>query len=275
MVSKPELIATTTATSQFTGKVYGQFYTSDLASFEFGIIDYDKMQRTTIAPSKHKFVAMGVSSEERVYAVATDGVLYELNTITGEETEVGSTGVYVAPSSEKSYTQSGGIDQDDDTFYWAAYDAERNGALYSVDLKTGKATLIAEFPHNEQILGMAIPEATPDAAAPATPTGFSVKFENGLTKGWVSLSAPSKTYGDLRVRTRIGRRRDSHDAQCACRPATLHVRRRERSAASARTVFALRCGHTLLGPRVPHDCKYCEHRCRFIEYARCQQGLFC
>lgn len=195
LVSKPELIATTTATSQFTGKVYGQFYTSDLAAFEFGIIDYDKMQRTTIAPSKHKFVAMGVSSEERVYAVATDGVLYELNTITGEETEVGSTGVYVAPSSEKSYTQSGGIDQDDDTFYWAAYDAERNGALYSVDLKTGKATLIAEFPHNEQILGMAIPEATPDAAAPGTPTGFSVKFENGLTKGSVSISAPAKTYG--------------------------------------------------------------------------------
>lgn len=195
LVSKLELIATTTATSQLTGKVYGQFYTNDLSSFEFGIIDYDKMQRTTIAPSKHKFVAMGVSSEERVYAVATDGVLYELNTITGEETEIGPTGVYVAPSSEKSYTQSGGIDQDDDTFYWAAYDADKKAALYSVDLKTGKATLIANFQYNAQILGLAIPEATPDAAAPATPTGFSVKFENGLTKGSVSISAPAKTYG--------------------------------------------------------------------------------
>lgn len=194
LVSKLELIATTTATSQLTGKVYGQFYTNDLSSFEFGIIDYDKMQRTTIAPSKHKFVAMGVSSEERVYAVATDGVLYELNTITGEETEIGPTGVYVAPSSEKSYTQSGGIDQDDDTFYWAAYDADKKAALYSVDLKTGKATLIANFQYNAQILGLAIPEATPDAAAPGTPTGFSVKFENGLTKGSVSISAPAKTY---------------------------------------------------------------------------------
>ena len=195
LVSDPSLIATATATSQLTGKAYGQFYTSDMSSFEFGIIDYNEMDRTTIGPSKHKFVAMGVSSEERVYGIATDGILYELNTITGEETEIGPTGVYVAPSSEKSYTQSGAIDQDDDTFYWAAYDAERKGALYSVDLKTGKATLIADFPHNEQILGMAIPEATPDAAAPATPTGFSVKFDGPSTKGWVSLSAPSKTYG--------------------------------------------------------------------------------
>ena len=195
LVSDPSLIATATATSQLTGKAYGQFYTSDMSSFEFGIIDYNEMDRTTIGPSKHKFVAMGVSSEERVYGIATDGILYELNTITGEETEVGPTGVYVAPSSEKSYTQSGAIDQDDDTFYWAAYDAERKGALYSVDLKTGKATLIADFPHNEQILGMAIPEATPDAAAPGTPSGFSVKFDGPSTKGWASLSAPSKTYG--------------------------------------------------------------------------------
>lgn len=77
LVSDPSLIATATATSQLTGKAYGQFYTSDMSSFEFGIIDYnDKdLDRTTIGPSKHKFVAMGVSSEERVYGIATDGIL--------------------------------------------------------------------------------------------------------------------------------------------------------------------------------------------------------
>ena len=48
-----------------------------MSSFEFGIIDYNEMDRTTIGPSKHKFVAMGVSSEERVYGIATDGILYE------------------------------------------------------------------------------------------------------------------------------------------------------------------------------------------------------
>lgn len=189
------LIATETAVSQYTGKVYGQFYTSDMASFEFGVIDYENMERTTIAPSTHKYVAMGVSSEERVYGVSTDGNLYEINTTTGEETKIGSTGVYVAPSSEKSYGQSGEIDQDDDTFYWASFDANQQGALYTVDLTTGRATLIANFPHNEQIYGLAIPETTPADDAPAAPTAVSVTFENGSTTGWLTLNTPSKTYG--------------------------------------------------------------------------------
>lgn len=193
-VTSMSLLATETATSQLTGKVYGQFYTSDMSSFEFGVIDYDKMERTAIAPSTHKYVAMGVSSEERVYAVATDGFFYEIDTKTGEETKIGPTGVYVAPSSEKSFGQSGEIDQDDDTFYWASFDANKHGALYTVDLKTGLATLVADFPHNELFYGLAVPEATPDAAAPAAPT-ISVSFNGASTTGQISIVAPSKTYG--------------------------------------------------------------------------------
>ena len=189
-VTSMSLLATETATSQLTGKVYGQFYTSDMSSFEFGVIDYDKMERTAIAPSTHKYVAMGVSSEERVYAVATDGFLYEIDTKTGEETKIGPTGVYVAPSSEKSFGQSGEIDQDDDTFYWALFDANKHGALYTVDLKTGLATLVADFPHNELFYGLAVPEATPDAAAPAAPT-ISVSFNGASTTGQISIDRKS------------------------------------------------------------------------------------
>lgn len=189
------LLATETATSQLTGKVYGQFYTSDMSSFEFGVIDYDKMERSTIAASSHKFVAMGVSSEERVYAVATDGNLYEINTLTGEETKIGPTGVYVAPSSEKSYGQSGEIDPEDDTFYWASFDANQHGALYSIDLKTGLATLIADFPDNELIYGLAVPEATPADNAPAAPTSVTASFDGASTTGQLAISTPSKTYG--------------------------------------------------------------------------------
>ena len=38
-VNDMSLIATETATSRLTGKVYGQFYTPDMSSFEFGVID--------------------------------------------------------------------------------------------------------------------------------------------------------------------------------------------------------------------------------------------
>lgn len=193
-VTDMSLLATETATSRLTGKVYGQFYTADMSAFDFGVIDYNTMKRSTIAASTHKYVAMGCSSDERVYGVATDGNLYEIDVLTGEEKKIGPTGVFVAPSSEKSFGQSGEIDPEDDTFYWAALDADRHGALYTVDLSTGLATKIADFPHDEQFYGLAIPETAPADGAPASPT-VSVKFDGASTEGWLSISTPGKTYG--------------------------------------------------------------------------------
>lgn len=194
-VNARNLIATETATSKISGKVYGQFYTEDMLSFEIGVIDYETMSRTTIAPSYHKYVAMGVTSDEQLYAVSTDGNLYHIDTTTGEETKVGATGVYIAANSRESYGQSGEIDQDTNIFYWACIDGDKNAALYTVDLNTGWATKIADFPDNEQFYGLAIPEAAPDAAAPAAPRNVSASFVNGATKGTIHLTAPTTTYG--------------------------------------------------------------------------------
>lgn len=195
LVSDPTLIATETASSRATGKVYGQFYNNSLSGFEFGVIDYDAMERTTIAESKNKYVALGVTSYEAVYGVATDGNLYRIDTETGEERLIGSTGVEVAENSRQSYSQSGEIDQDNDVFYWACIDKDQHAALYTVDLTSGAATLIADMPHNEQILGMAIPDVTPADAAPAAVTDFKVAFNGGSTSGTVTFTVPSKTYG--------------------------------------------------------------------------------
>ena len=193
-ISDPSLIATETASSRATGKVYGQFYNSVLTGFEFGVIDYDAMERTTIAESKNKYVALGVTSYEVVYGVATDGNLYRIDTETGEERLIGPTGVDVAENSRQSYSQSGEIDQDNDVFYWASIDKDQHAALYTVDLSSGAATLIADMPHNEQILGMAIPDATPADAAPAAVTDFSVNFSGGAVSGTAEFTVPAKTY---------------------------------------------------------------------------------
>lgn len=195
IISDPTLIATETASSRATGKVYGQFYNNTLSGFEFGVIDYDAMERTTIAESQNKYVALGVTSYEAVYGVATDGNLYRIDTETGEERLIGATGVEVAENSRQSYTQSGEIDQDNDVFYWAAIDKNQHAALYTVDLTSGVATIIADMPHNEQILGMAIPDATPADAAPAAVTDFAVTFSGGSTSGTVTFTAPAKSYG--------------------------------------------------------------------------------
>ncbi len=194
-LSSASLIATETASSKYTGKVYGQFYTTDMMSFEYGVIDYDKLTRTTIGPAEVKMVAMGVSSDEKLYGVGADGYLYLIDTATGKETKIGSTGVYVATASNRTAGQSGEIDQDDDTFYWACIDAEQHAALYTVDLATGRATKIADFPAQNQVLGMAVPDAVPDAAAPAAPTSFAATFDGPSLQGTVTFGVPSKTYG--------------------------------------------------------------------------------
>lgn len=194
-VSSAGLIATETASSKYTGKVYGQFYTTDMMSFEYGVIDYDKLTRTTIGAAEVKMVAMGVSSEEKLYGVGADGYLYLIDTTTGKETKIGSTGVYVATASNRTAGQSGEIDQDDDTFYWACIDADQHAALYTVDLATGRATKLADFPAQNQVLGMAVPDAVPDAAAPAMPTSLAATFDGASLNGTISFGVPAKTYG--------------------------------------------------------------------------------
>lgn len=204
IVTSASLIATETASSKYTGKVYGQFYTSDMMSFEYGVIDYDKLTRTTIGPAEVKMVAMGVSSEEKLYGVGADGYLYQIDTATGKETKIGSTGVYVATASNRTAGQSGEIDQDDDTFYWACIDAEQRAALYTVDLATGLATKIADFPAQNQVLGMAVPDAVPDASAPATPTSLAATFDGASLQGTISFGVPAKTYGGQTLSGSVG-----------------------------------------------------------------------
>lgn len=157
LVSDPTLIATETASSRATGKVYGQFYNNALSGFEFGVIDYDAMERTTIAESQHKYVALGVTSYEVVYGVATDGNLYRIDTETGEERLIGATGVSVAESSRQSYGQSGEIDQDDDVFYWACIDKDKHAALYTVDLASGAPPSLQTCPTTSRSSAWASP----------------------------------------------------------------------------------------------------------------------
>lgn len=188
------LLATETAVYTESGTVFGQFYTEDLSGLEFGVIDYSTMTRSTIGTSTNSYVALGITKERVMYGVASDGNLYKIDTTTGEETLVGPTGVTVGDDSGY-YGQSGEIDQNTNTFYWASIDVNANSALYTVDLETGAATKIADFPASEQIYGLSIPAPAAESGAPAAPTDLSVAFEGGSLTGTVSFTAPSLTYG--------------------------------------------------------------------------------
>lgn len=187
------LMATETAQAP-DGSVYGQFYSADYSLLQLGKADYPNMSRSNIAPLPYPYVALGITSDYRMFGVRSNGNLYEISLTDGKERLVGSTGVAISDGTGTRYYQTGEIDQADDTFYWASYDANGNSVLYTVDLATGAATAIGSFPDNDEFTGMIIPQTGIAADAPYKATHLIPEFQNGNTSGILNFKAPAETY---------------------------------------------------------------------------------
>lgn len=196
-VSDLSLAALETAVDLATGTVFGEFYNSTLDGYELGIIDYNTLTRTKICTTDKLYAALGLSKERILYGVASDGNLYKINVNTGEETLVGSTGLDLTSSSGSYYLQSGEIDQETNTFYWAAFLGDKTSELVTVNLETAEVSVIGEFPYREQIYGLMMPQAavTPSESAPAAATNITATFNGGSTAGTIAFTAPSQTVG--------------------------------------------------------------------------------
>ncbi len=194
-VSDLKMAALETAQDMSSGTVYGAFYTSDLSGYELGVVDYSSMSRTTIGSLTKAYVALGLSKDGKLYGVASDGNFYSIDKATAQETLIGATGLTLANSQGQYYGQSGEIDQATNTFYWAAIDINNNSALYTIDLTTGAASKIADFPESEQIYGMAIPSPAAADGAPAKAENLVADLPNGSTSGYLRFDVPTKTYG--------------------------------------------------------------------------------
>lgn len=141
------LSAVETAQDANTGEVFGEFRNADGSGLEWGVVDYATKTRTTIAQAANAYVALGIAQDGYAYGVAQDGNLYRIDRKTGGEAKIGSTGVAVVADGGSSYFQSGEIDPKTNTFYWAATDAAGASALYTVDLSTGLATKVGDYPN--------------------------------------------------------------------------------------------------------------------------------
>ncbi len=194
-VDDPTLIAWETAQDYATNKIYGLFYDKDMQKLEFGVADYTTMNRTTIGEATNRYVALGLTREGALYGIATDGNLYKVDTGTGAEQLVGSTGVAIRDEQGRHFQQTGEIDPTDNTFYWAAIDAQGVSSLYTVNLETGEATKISDFSAEEQIYGMIIPQENIAEGAPAAAAAFDPSFKHGYKSGVFHITAPTKTYG--------------------------------------------------------------------------------
>lgn len=190
-INTPDFAAVSFAQAN-NGKLYGEFYNAGFTGYQIGRIDMLTLTRETLGPAEQAYVAMGITSNNRLYAIGIDGVLYELSTTNGKATAVGPTGVKVRNARGTYYAQSGDIDKNTNTFYWAAVDSTGRSAVYTVDLQTGQATHLADSPNNTELVGFFIPRTVKEEA-PATPTDFSVVFDGLTLNGTASFTVPNKT----------------------------------------------------------------------------------
>lgn len=188
-----------------TGKIYGIFYTEGLQSLQLGTIDYDgeNMVATTtsIAPLAGNWNSLACDSQGQLYGISytadisdgslmvTGAALNKIDKETGAVTKVGDMEGY-APQ----YTSGCVIDPKTDRMYWNYNPADGTAYMCEVDLATGETTTLYRLAHNDEIVGMYIPQATAEAKAPGEPTDLDASFADNALDGTFSFKAPSHLF---------------------------------------------------------------------------------
>lgn len=184
------LVATDVALDPVTKKVYGCFYDSNMESMQIGSIDYTTITRTTSGDIDLYLLAVAIDSEGQMYGIDDSGMLYKVNKDDASYSKVGSTGV--TPNIEAF--ESAVINPATNNMYWSTTTEDGTSSLYQVDLQTGAASKISDFPDGEQVVALSLAPAPIGEDAPGEVTGLTATFEGPSLTGTVSFTLPTQSY---------------------------------------------------------------------------------
>lgn len=183
-------IATEVDYDDESGLTYGSFYDSQVQKLQIGAMDYEKHTRYNVGDIDLFLVGVAIDKDGQMYGIDLQGDLYKIDKRTAAYEKVGATGVKPG-----QYEQSATFDKRTGRLYWAAVTDKETSALYEVDVNTGAATKISDFPHNEGITCLYVPDPGVQETAPAKILDLATNFEQGSTTGKVSFTAPTTTFG--------------------------------------------------------------------------------
>lgn len=172
-----------------TGRIYGVFFTPQADSYIFGYYEPGTMNPVKISDIDVPMTAVAMSQDGIMYAIDFDGYMYAIDKMSGEVDFVGDTGIAT------SYYGSAVIDPRTGEMYWSANPADEHGYLYKVDTANAQATLLCQYPGDEQIVGLYIPAPKASMGAPAAVESIMTDFADGALAGTVSFDIPSLTFG--------------------------------------------------------------------------------
>lgn len=181
----PSALATDMAYDPIDDVAYGCFY--DDGGVAWGYMDPHSCEVTHLAPLEGELVAVAVNARGEVYAITSGGYLVKVDKKSGQLNSIGHTGL------TPTYLQSACF-ADDGILYWAATFSTDNSGLYTVNLETGEALHVTNFPANEEIVALYAMKAVPTDGAPAMAQNLTANFVNDNLAGTVAFSVPSITY---------------------------------------------------------------------------------
>ncbi len=186
------------------GKIYGLFLDNTGKKIRLATVEYinDGTTVTEIAPLEGNWNGLTSDSEGNLYAIRMEmepgstefnpivagSTLFKIDRHDGTLTEIGSTGQRPLLSGSAS------IDPKSNRLFWTVAPNGTESYLCEVDLQTGEATKLFDFPGNRQVIALHVPVAAAEDSAPAAVTDAVVSFPNGLLEGYVSFTSPSTLF---------------------------------------------------------------------------------
>lgn len=160
----------------------------------FETIDYGSFTAHVIKQfSDSSFISIAANAQGDIYAISNTGGLHKIDKSTGSDTYIGYTGVRL--SNWTNNNQGSAFDMKTGKLYWAAYpNGKSNSVLYSIDIKTGKASYIGDFPSNCQIGSIYVPAPAAEDGAPAKVSDLAVNFTGAEKTGTVTFTLPTTTF---------------------------------------------------------------------------------
>lgn len=152
---------------------------------DFAKVDKETGLSTVIAKIPEQAV-IAADNFGLLYTVDRTGTFNYIDKATGELVALGKTGI------EPKYIQTATVDPATNTIYWAAMSEKQGGQLYTLDPCTGKATLVARMPDDEELTGMYIEGDRAGLGAPAAVTGVTMTSGNGSTA--ITATLPLKAF---------------------------------------------------------------------------------
>ena len=170
-------------------KVYAAYSESSWSgkTNRIATIDVARRSREVISSTSNQIYVMSFDEEGNLYAITNENILVKVDPATGNMSLIGDTEV-----DADNFSQAACISPEGDSMYWNTY-SDGKGCLFSVDLATGKATLVKEMPGTSLFISMWVETVDVKEEAPAAPTNLTATFPDGALSGTVSFIAPTQT----------------------------------------------------------------------------------